>query len=338
MHLDLDLTIALARLAATAAHVKGKTSRRVAARLRLRRTRKQRAQIVPQANIGSGIRARRAADWRLIDIDHLIDALDTLDLLVRPHRARRAMDGVGKGRCDRIGDQGALARSRYTGNDGKRTKLNLGGNVFEVVGTGTRNLEAAATGFAALIGHADHPLAGQIGTRHGIRARHDIGRRSRGDHVSAVNARTGTHIDHVVGSANRIFVVLDDDNGIADIAQALERLDQALVIALVKADRRLVQNVQDAHEAGADLRCQTNTLGLAAGQRRRGAVERQVVEADVDQKTQAFQNFLNDTATDKLLTLGEFKTLEKLERLATGQAANLINGLTAHGNGEHLGA
>ena len=61
--------------------------------------------------------------------------------------------------------------------------------------------------------------------------------------MSAVNTRTGPHINYVVGSANRIFVVLDDDNGVADIAQTLKRLDQALVIALMKADRRLVQNV-----------------------------------------------------------------------------------------------
>ena len=140
VHLDLDLAIALARLAATAAHIKGETTRRVAARLRLRRARKQRAQIVPQANIGSGIRARRTADWRLIDIDYLIDALNAFDLLVWAHGTRRAVDSVGEGRRNRIGDQGTLSRSRHTGYDGKRAKLNLGGNVFEVVGARARNL------------------------------------------------------------------------------------------------------------------------------------------------------------------------------------------------------
>ena len=247
------------------------------------------------------------------------------------------MDGIRKRGRNRIGDQGALARSRNTGNDCERTELNLGGNVFEVVSAGARDLKTAAAGLAALIGHADHPLAGQIGTRHGIGARHDIGRRSCSDHVSAVNARTGTHIDHVVGSANCIFVVLDDDNGITDIAQALERLDQALVIALVKADRRLVQNVQNAHEAGADLCCQANALGLTAGKRRRGAIERQIVESDIDQKTQALQDFLDDAPADELLTLGKLQALKKLERLATRQAADIVNGLAAHGDGKHLG-
>ena len=166
VHLNLDLAVALARLAASAAHIKGEASRRVATRLRLRRARKKRTQVVPQTNIGSGIRPRRTADWRLINIDHLIDALDTVDFFERAHGTRRAMDSVGEGRRNRIGDQGTLSRSRYAGYDGKRAKLNLGGNVFEVVGTCSRNLKTATSGVAAFIGNSNHSLAGQIGTRH----------------------------------------------------------------------------------------------------------------------------------------------------------------------------
>ena len=248
------------------------------------------------------------------------------------------MDGIRKRGRNRIGDQGALARSRNTGNDCERTELNLGGNVFEVVGAGARDLKAAAAGLAALVWHADHPLAGQISTRHGIGARHDIGRRSRGDHVPAVDARAWPHIDHIVGSANRVLIVFNDDNGVADIAQALECLNQPLVVALVKTNRRLVQNIENAHEARTDLRSQANALRLTAGKRRRSTIERQIIKADINQKTQAFQDFLDDTTADELLTLGELKVLKKLERLAARQATNLINGLAAHGDGEHLGA
>ena len=84
----------------------------------------------------------------------------------------------------------------------------------------------------------------------------------------------------------------------------------------MEADRRLVQNVQHAHEAGADLRCQANALGLASGKRRRGTVEGQIVESNIDQKAQALQNFLNDAPADKLLALGKLQALKKLERLA----------------------
>ena len=68
--------------------------------------------------------------------------------------------------------------------------------------------------------------------------------------------------------------MLDNDNSVADIAQALERLDQTLVVTLVKADRGLVQNIEHAHKARTDLGSQADALGLAAGKRRRGTVER----------------------------------------------------------------
>ena len=44
-----------------------------------------------------------------------------------------------------------------------------------------------------------------------------------------------------------------------------QRLDQPMVVALVQADRRLVEDVQHAHQPGADLRRQPDPLRLAAG-------------------------------------------------------------------------
>ena len=106
-----------------------------------------------------------------------------------------------------------------------------------------------------------------------------------------MHARTGADVDDVVGAADGVLVVLDDDHGVADVAQLLERLQQAVVVALVQADRRLVEDVHDAGEAGADLRGQPDALRLAAGERFGRAVERQVVEADVDQELQATGDF-----------------------------------------------
>jgi len=40
--------------------------------------------------------------------------------------------------------------------------------------------------------------------------------------------------------------VFDHENGIAEIAELLERMQQAVVIARVEADGRLVQDVEDA--------------------------------------------------------------------------------------------
>ena len=108
MHLDLDLSVALARLTAPATHIKGETTRRVAARLRLRRTRKRCAKIIPQADISSRVGTRRAANRRLVDINNLVDTLDALDFFMRTHRARRTVNSIRKGRRNGAGNSGVL--------------------------------------------------------------------------------------------------------------------------------------------------------------------------------------------------------------------------------------
>ena len=69
-----------------------------------------------------------------------------------------------------------------------------------------------------------------------------------------MDAGPGADVDDVVGIPYRLLVVLDDDQGIAEIAHFLERRDELRVVALVKADRRLVEDVEDAGQAAADLR------------------------------------------------------------------------------------
>ena len=74
------------------------------------------------------------------------------------------------------------------------------------------------------------------------------------------------HVDQEIRRADSIFVMFDHNNGIADIAQAVKSFEQTVVIALVQADRRFVQNIQHAGQPRTNLRRQADTLRLAAGQ------------------------------------------------------------------------
>ncbi len=74
----------------------------------------------------------------------------------------------------------------------------------------------------------------------------------------------GTNVQQIVGCANRFLVVLDDNHRIAEVAQMLEGADQPVIIALVQADARLIQHIKNAHQARANLRGQSDALGLAA--------------------------------------------------------------------------
>ena len=84
----------------------------------------------------------------------------------------------------------------------------------------------------------------------------------------------------------------------AEVAEVSERAQQAGVVALVQADRRLVQDVHDAHEPGPDLACETDALGLAAGQRLGAPVQGEVVQADVDEEAEPGADLLDDLLGD----------------------------------------
>ena len=97
----------------------------------------------------------------------------------------------------------------------------------------------------------------------------DLVGRALGDHLAAVATRAGTEVDDPVGRLDRRLVVLDDEHGVAEVAQAVQRPDQPLVVALVQADRRLVEHVQHARQLAAELRREPDALRLAARQRAR---------------------------------------------------------------------
>jgi hypothetical protein len=61
-----------------------------------------------------------------------------------------------------------------------------------------------------------------------------------------VHARAWPHLDDVIGGANRVLVVLDDDDRVADVAEPLQRRDHLDVVFRVQADARLVEHVEHA--------------------------------------------------------------------------------------------
>src|SRR5690606_34293174 len=94
------------------------------------------------------------------------------------------------------------------------------------------------------------------------------------DDMSAMRAGTGTNVHDVIRGADRVLIMLDDDHGVAEIAQSIERHKQALVVALMQADRGLIKDIHDADQTGADLAGKTNTLRLTAGKGIGLAIER----------------------------------------------------------------
>ena len=188
--------------------------------------------------------------------------------------------------------------------------------------------------------HRDRPLAREVLPGDRCLVRHQAappGDRARVHDVAAVLPRARPDVHGVVRGANRLLVVLDHDDRVAEVAQALERADQALVVALVQADGGLVEHVEHADQAAADLAGQADALGLAARERPGRAGQRQVVEADVEQELHALAHFLEHPVGDHVLALGELQLGHGADRGFDRQAAQLVDVPAVDGHGQRLG-
>ena len=70
-----------------------------------------------------------------------------------------------------------------------------------------------------------------------------------GDHdLAAVLAGPRPDVHYPVSRPDRVLVVLDHDQRVAEVAQPEQRVEQPVVVPLVQPDRRLVQHVQHADQ------------------------------------------------------------------------------------------
>jgi hypothetical protein len=116
-----------------------------------------------------------------------------------------------------------------------------------------------------------------------------------------MHAGAGADIDHMVGLEDGVLVMLDDDHGVAEVAQMLQRLQKPGVVALMQADGGLVQDIEHARQPRADLRRQPDALALAAGQRAGITRQCQVIQPDIVEEFQPIADLLEDARGDLVL-------------------------------------
>ncbi len=112
VHLDAEDAVALASLAAAAFHVEREAPRLVAARARVGQARVELAEEREDAGVRRRVRARRAADRRLVDRDDLVDVLEALDAVALADRRRRVVELRARGGEERVDDEARFAATR----------------------------------------------------------------------------------------------------------------------------------------------------------------------------------------------------------------------------------
>ena len=101
------------------------------------------------------------------------------------------------------------------------------------------------------------------------------------DDLTAPLAGSGPQIEHAVRRPDNCRIVLDNDQRIAGIPQVVKLFDQALDVPGMQADARLIEHEQRIDQRGPQRRRQVDTLHLAAAERPRLPVKREIPETDV---------------------------------------------------------
>ena len=178
----------------------------------------------------------------------------------------------------------------------------------------------------ALVWYGDFQLAVQVLRRQRFLVLENVLQGAFGDDFAAVHARADAHVDDVVGRADGVFIVLNDQHAVADVAQVFQRFDQTVIIALMQADRRFVEHIHDARQTGANLRREADALCFTARQRVGAAVQRQVIEAHIVEELQTRNDFFHDAVGDFLLGARQFQLFKKFQRLAQRFSRHFIDG------------
>ncbi len=124
-------------------------------------------------------------------------------------------------------------------------------------------------------------------------ATHLVDRPARDD-LAALRSRARAEVDQVFGGLEDVGVVLDDDDRISAVAHLPKDLEQSVVVPRVEADRGLVEHEERVDERRAERRREVDPLDLAARERARLPIERQVAETDRVEVRQSRRELLDD--------------------------------------------
>ncbi len=124
--------------------------------------------------------------------------------------------------------------------------------------------------------------------------------------------------------------MLDHEQGVAGIAEAVHHPDDAVHVARVQADAGLVQHEQGVHQGGAQGGGEVDALHLAAGQGAGLAVQRQVAQPHLVQEPYPRAQLLQDRLRHRLLVAAQLQRFQPAPQLLHRQGAHLGDGATHH--------
>ncbi len=202
---------------------------------------------------------------------------------MRARRLGRLALVLEQRRVEHVLHQRGLARAAHAGDAHQAIERDRDVDVLEVVLGGAEHVDGAgrpaATGLGATPASARlRPDRYSAVSVLRARQRRRACRRTR----SCRRARRArAHVEDAIGLQHDLRIVLDHHQRVAGVAQPLHHVDHAPHVARMQADGRLVEHEQRVDQRGAERGGEVDALHLAARQRARLAVEREIAQPDL---------------------------------------------------------
>ena len=168
----------MAGLAPSPLHVEAEPARLVAPEFGIIGGTEQGPDQVEGAGVGGRVGPGRPANGALVDVDHLVDVLDSVDPVMGQWPFPGSHELFGQSLVQNIVDQGAFAAATDPGDHRQGPQRNGHIDVLQVVGPGSLDGELFPVSFPPLLGHRDLFPAAEILAGNGFRHLADFIRRA----------------------------------------------------------------------------------------------------------------------------------------------------------------
>src|SRR5690606_20795701 len=146
-----------------------------------------------------------------------------------------AIELVGEDLVEDVVDEARLTRSGHPRDRGEDAEREVDVDALEVVRPGTLDADdPLGIDRTTRARSRDRLPAREVVPRDRARVLEQRGVVPRVDDLAAVLPRPRADVDDPVGRANRVLVVLDDDEGVAEVAELDKGVDETPIVALVE--------------------------------------------------------------------------------------------------------
>src|SRR6266542_1432158 len=220
VHFDLHQSVAFARLTPAALYVEREAAWSIAANFRFRHFCEQPANRREQPGVCRGIRSWRATDRALVDVNDLVEVLESGDTIMSAGNGAGAEEVACERPVKDVLDERRLARPGYAGDRDEKPERYLDVDVAKVVLARPFYMKDPRWIHGPPARRQrDRDLTPKESAGDGRLIPRHLVDCPFGDHHPAVFSSAGSKVDDVVGLSHRFLVVLDNDDSVAEIAK-----------------------------------------------------------------------------------------------------------------------